>query len=220
MTASVRRDFEQEVMTLFRGLPGLLTQGNEGRFVVIKGDRVLAAVRLGAGSYHEDRSTGARLAQAVATGGERPMPSLTSSIEAAGALVSIEVGWGFARSQSARQQLRPVPPPLTAEAMLDTGAEIACVDTNLIQRLGLTFGSVSLANVPAIGGMRLAQEFEVSLRVAHPSKNASQDLLVKDLTILELDLGAVGYEALIGRDVLALCDLLYRGPAGQFTLSY
>jgi hypothetical protein len=43
-----------------------------------------------------------------------------------------------------------LPPPLDAHALLDTGAEITCIDGVLVQQLG----QLALANVPALGGLR------------------------------------------------------------------
>ena len=46
--------------------------------------------------------------------------------------------------------LRPVPSPVNARAILDTGAEITCLDTGLILTLGLpTAGTVLRVNVNA-----------------------------------------------------------------------
>jgi hypothetical protein len=77
-----------------------------------------------------------------------------------------------------------------------------------------------LANVPALGGLGIAVEYDAGLRILHPAGNTSHDLVFTDLPVLELDLGQVGYQALIGRDVLAVCNFFYQGPAGRFELIY
>ena len=38
--------------------------------------------------------------------------------------------------------------------------------------------------------------------------------------VIEYPLSALGYEAILGRDVLASCVLIYDGTAGTFTLTY
>jgi len=46
-------------------------------------------------------------------------------------------GWSAGQARHLRQAQRPVPPALEARALLDTGAEITCLDTVLVQQLGL-----------------------------------------------------------------------------------
>ena len=47
-----------------------------------------------------------------------------------------------------------------------------------------------------------------------------QDFVVRDLLVVEMPLEAMALQALIGRDVLALCRFLYDGPAEHFELGY
>lgn len=148
------------------------------------------------------------------------MPVLTLPIISEGPLVNIEVGWSRARAKVLRKTLQPVPPPVQFEALIDTGADTTCLDPTIIAQLGFLLGGITLANVPATGGLIPALEHDVSLRILHPSGNGILDLLFTDLLILELELGTVGYQALLGQDVLAQCDFLYQGPSGQFQLTY
>jgi hypothetical protein len=61
---------------------------------------------------------------------------------------------------------------------------------------------------------------DASVIVLHPSGRARGNLSVLDLTVVELDLAALGYEALLGRDLLARCRFLYDGPKSSFQLRY
>ena len=45
-------------------------------------------------------------------------------------------------------------------------------------------------------------------------------MLFKALPVYERALGAIGYQALLGRDVLASCGFFYDGPGKRFTLAY
>ena len=56
------------------------------------------------------------------------MPVINGALDAQGALVDVLVGWGEARARQLRLALRPVPPPVSARAVIDTGAEISCID--------------------------------------------------------------------------------------------
>ncbi len=148
------------------------------------------------------------------------MPVLRAALQSEGALVDVLVGWSAVDAQKLRAAFRPVPPAVPARALLDTGAEITCVDQALIQRLGLAFGGFLQANLPAHGGTAFYQLHDVSLTVVHPSGNPRNDLSVRTLQILEISLAPLGYEILIGRDVLARCRFLFDGTANRFSLAY
>jgi hypothetical protein len=111
-------------------------------------------------------------------------------------------------------------PPVPARAVLDSGAEATCIDSSLVQTLGMPPKGFTLANLPTAGGLTVGTEYDISLTVLHPSGNARLHLVVSDLVVVELALGVLGYQALIGRDVLAICKFLYHGPRGRFRLSY
>jgi hypothetical protein len=130
------------------------------------------------------------------------------------------LGWSAAGAQQQRVALRPIPPPLQALALLDTGAEMTCVDGVLIQQLGLPFAGTVAANLPAHGGLTFAALHHASLTVLHPSGNSRDHLVVFNLTVLEISISSLGYQALLGRDVLARCGFLYDGPKNTYRLTY
>lgn len=148
------------------------------------------------------------------------MPLITSPLQADGALVDIEVGWSNARAKKLRRALRPVPPPMFVSALIDTGAEITCVNSSVIHQLGLPFGGSALANVPAQSGLTVSWMHDVSLSVLHPSGDPAKHLKMANLTVLEIALHTLGYLVLVGRDILSICRLLYDGQRNRFLLKY
>ena len=44
--------------------------------------------------------------------------------------------------------------------------------------------------------------------------------MISDLLVVEVPLAVLGYQALVGRDVLGRCRFLYDGPSGRFKLTY
>jgi Retroviral aspartyl protease len=146
------------------------------------------------------------------------MPVLRGDLQAEGALVEVQVGWSAGQARHLRQAQRPVPPALDARALLDTGAEITCLDTVLVQQLGLPLAQLALANVPALGGLRAGAHYHASVIVVHP--DPGQALVFQHLLILEVPLTGLGYQALVGRDVLDRCDFLYGGRRQRFSLAY
>ena len=142
------------------------------------------------------------------------MPVLTGPLQDDGPLVEVVLGWSASRARQLRAALRPVPPPLQTRALLDTGAETTCIDASLIQQLGLPFGGTAPVNLPAHGGFTFSSVHDASITILHPSGRARDHLAVLDLSVLELDLAALGYQALLGRDLLARCRFVYDGPKG------
>jgi hypothetical protein len=148
------------------------------------------------------------------------VPVLRGILQVEGALVDVQLSWSASQARSLRLAQQPVPPPLDARALLDTGAEITCVDTALVQQLGLPLAQVALANMPAVGGLTAGAQYHAGLTVVLPSGDPHQDLGFQTLLILELPLAGLGYQALLGRDVLDRCDFLYGGRRRRFTLAY
>jgi hypothetical protein len=148
------------------------------------------------------------------------VPILRGDLQPEGALVEVQVGWSAGQARQLRQAQRPVPPALDARALLDTGAEITCLDTVLVQQLGLPLAQLALANVPALGGLRAGAHYHASVTVVHSSGDPGQALVFKNLLVLEVPLAGLGYQTLLGRDVLDHCDFLYAGRRQRFSLTY
>lgn len=148
------------------------------------------------------------------------MPTLTEALAPERPLVDVLVGPSASQVQKLRSALRPIPAPVGSRALLDTGAEITCIDTALIHHANLPIHGTTLANVPALGGMSVSLLYDASLTVVHPAGDPADNLIIRNLPVLDVALAALGYQVLIGRDVLAKCRFLYNGPKNRFRLSY
>jgi hypothetical protein len=148
------------------------------------------------------------------------MPVLTGRVQPEGALVDARFAWGASAVQARRLALQPVPPPVEVQALLDTGAEVSCIDGSVVRTLGLAPDSFTLANLPAGGGLTHGFQYRADLTLVHPSGDQMSDLTLADLLVVELPLGPLGYQSLIGRDVLDRIRLLYDGPRRRFRLIY
>ena len=148
------------------------------------------------------------------------MPFLRGLLRPEGALVEVRLSWSAVQIRRLRQARRPVPPVIDAQALLDTGAEITCVDELLVQHLSLPLAQVTLANVPMLGGLRASPHYHAGIALTHPSGDPSQGLALPNLIVLEMPLAGLGYQVLIGRDVLDRCDFLYSGRRQRFTVAY
>lgn len=148
-------------------------------------------------------------------------------VPGSGVVVQAQITISRPRLLYLRQTRQPVPPPLTVTALLDTGAERTCVDPSVVARLGLpqrTSGFTAAPGVgvgPAIfGGSSFTFSYEAGLVILHPVTKPPSNLIVHELEVDSLPLAAFGIEAVIGRDVLASCVLVYNGSTGSATFAY
>ena len=63
-------------------------------------------------------------------------------------------------------------------------------------------------------------EYHVGLTVAVDPAGPKSGLVLRTLAVVERDLGTLGDQALIGRDVLEQCVLMYDGPGRRAVLGY
>ncbi len=151
------------------------------------------------------------------------MDSIRGPITSEGALVDIQVGLSAPVVQGLRASGRPVLQALNARALIDPGAEVTCLDPQILTPLaaaGAALQRVVFANLPSLGGLVASPMYAVSLTVVHPSGTARANLTVRNLPVLEQPLGLLGYQALLGRDVLERCLVVYDGPGRCFTLAF
>lgn len=102
------------------------------------------------------------------------MPILKGILQGEGALTDVQFGWSTNQARALRHLQRPVPPRVDVRALLDTGAEITCIDGIVVQQLGLPLAQVALANIPMLGGLSAGAHYHASLIVVHPSGDPSQ----------------------------------------------
>jgi hypothetical protein len=149
------------------------------------------------------------------------MPRLTGAwTETDGATIEVLVGLSGREIRLLRAAGSPVPQPVTLLALIDTGAQVSCVDPDAITRLPLAHYGFTQVNAPAVGGFGFAIQYAVSLTIPHPSGNAADNFHVTDLPLTEVPLGLFGCDVLLGRDVLARCVFRFDGPALAFILDY
>jgi len=100
--------------------------------------------------------------------------------------------------------------PQTVSALVDTGASHSMVDRSIPQNLGIstvgetTLWSATHSDVPS-------QMFDVTFIILAD--------FVKEVQCLESDFSGRPFMAIIGRDILAGCVLVYTGWTNTFTLS-
>jgi hypothetical protein len=141
-----------------------------------------------------------------------------------GPLISIEVALPAGTMASRRQQGLAIPPALALTALIDTGSDVSVIDARALAPLvkdGLQLSFIHLMNIPALHQQQnWSIEYQVSLTIEPVPGKLRSGLILTWHPIYEESLGLLGYDALIGRDVLEKCALFIDGPASRFTLSF
>lgn len=145
------------------------------------------------------------------------MPSFT--IESAdlwndGPVVDITLSLTGAAQAALTQNTQPIPPPVNAQLLVDTGASHSCVASGVLGPLGLhPVGTLNI-NTPSSHNVACAT-YAVRLTLPYGG--------YLDTSVIETPPGGFAGQTvhgLLGRDILRYGILIYLGQRGQFTLSF
>jgi predicted aspartyl protease len=104
-------------------------------------------------------------------------------------------------------------------ALIDTGASCTCVDPAIIQALRLSpTGSTMVLTASTGAQAHVTEQYDVSIQIY--SAMDEPPLEIPMIAVIASDLRAQGIDALIGRDVLSHCLLVYNGDMELFTLAF
>jgi hypothetical protein len=120
---------------------------------------------------------------------------------------------------TALEALGAAPPsPVMVRALVDTGANRTNVQKSILDRLGLEAVGEELVHTASTAGEpKQVGACAVQLFFA----GVPGGRLAADLRVLEAeDLGGLGVEMLLGRDILDWFLLFFNGPEGRFTLAF
>lgn len=157
------------------------------------------------------------------------MPLLHLGLTVAGGVrVRVRVALDQPSIDQRRQAGLAIPQTVDVDALLDPGAQRSCLDPAVVARVGLPLYALTLSAAPgtgqptaaALGGAGVNTSHTAGLTILHPTGGTGQHLVVPRLIVQALPLRPLGYDALIGRDILSQCVLVSDGPAGAATLAY
>jgi hypothetical protein len=146
---------------------------------------------------------------------------LDLAVGPAGVIVPVEVTLSTPVLNRLRAAGLAVPTPVPVSALLDTGSEVTVVDAGVLAPLvghGLQPSRFVYTNAPSAGGLAPTLEYHLGLAVGRDPRRPRSGLALPAHPVYERALGALGYQALIGRDVLDHCAFFYDGPGRRITL--
>ena len=119
---------------------------------------------------------------------------------------------GFDRAYQDDSQGRPNISDVPLPALVDTGAEVSCIDSILAERLGLP-----IADSQSMAGAHGVAEVNVYLAQIYVS---DLDFVINgNFPAVDLAAGGEQYFALLGRDFLRNFTMIYEGETGQVRIS-
>ena len=148
------------------------------------------------------------------------MPHFTLSVDAAGPVVNAAVSVSEGRKAALLAQNLPVPPPRVIRALVDTGASFTSIEPAVLEALGLTpTGTIDIVTPSTGKDVHTTDTYDVDFVIG-----AGPDDLPLSITNLRIASSELylkqGIHALIGRDVLKRCILIYNGEMNAISLCF
>lgn len=132
-------------------------------------------------------------------------------LAASGPLMQVEVAVTDTLAQYLTSNSMEVPAAITGMGLIDTGASMTAIDSSVISRLNIN--PIGTANVFTPQGSTQQGLYPIKLAFI------GTPIIINFSSVLGSELLDQGIIALIGRDVLSSCILIYNGSAGHFSLS-
>jgi hypothetical protein len=148
------------------------------------------------------------------------MPHFTLSLDAAGPVVNAGVSVSEGRRLALEAAESPVPQMQVIRALIDTGASFTSIDPAVLAALNLTpTGTIEIVTPSTGQGTHTADTYDVDFKIGAGPNDIP--LSISNLRIASCDLFLrQGIHALIGRDILQRCILMYNGSASIFSLAF
>jgi hypothetical protein len=148
------------------------------------------------------------------------VPHFTLLIEPRGPIANAGVSVSEGRRTALLAQNQPIPAPQFIRALVDTGAGFTSIDPTVLTSLGLTpTGTIDIVTPSTGQGVHTTDTYDVDFTIGAGPQDTP--LVIPNLRIAASDLFLQqGIHALIGRDILQRCILIYNGATSFFCLSF
>lgn len=139
------------------------------------------------------------------------MPTLNISIGQNGPVVAVVVSADTPSADSSAAQV------VMGRFLVDTGANISCIDATLVTRMGLL--PLRTMNVlTPMASAQLRNLYRIGLYI--PSAGQKVGWRMQAVEVLEADVVDQGIDGLIGRDILDQWTCIYNGSTSMLTICY
>lgn len=131
-------------------------------------------------------------------------------------MIDLLVGVSNPRRAAMAKAGLPIPSPVPIRGMIDSGASCTCLDPQIIKQLNLVATGAIPMLTPSTGATPVQSfQYDVSLIVGF----GAVSFQFHALAVIESSLRPQGFDALIGRDVLAEGLFVYDGKAQMYSLA-
>jgi hypothetical protein len=146
------------------------------------------------------------------------MPKLIFHARPDGLFVDVLIGLDGATTAALLAAGQPIPAPIRARSLIDTGSDVTVVSGSILARLGIP--AQYRTTTQTISGPVAVNLFEVSVGITDFARAGSPELVEAHLLVMELTSPPHGLDVLIGLDIMLGCRMVLAGPARQFTLEF
>lgn len=149
------------------------------------------------------------------------MPHFTLTIDAAGPVVNAGVSVSEGRKGALLAQNLLVPGMRIIRALVDTGASFTSIEPGVLAALNLTpTGTIDIVTPSTGSGVHTADTYDIDFLIGGAAASDTP-LSIPNLRVAASELFLKqGIHALIGRDVLQRCILVYNGSVNTFSLCF
>ena len=143
------------------------------------------------------------------------MPHSTLHIDQKGPILSVLIGISAHRREALKKLGHNIPPVVSANMLIDTGASMTCVDENIIKKLQIMPKGVVQGNTPSTKDTPHSF-FTYDIEIIFPGDHSK---IIPAIPVISSHFSSQGHDGLIGRDILAMARLIYSGPDNMAMLS-
>lgn len=132
-------------------------------------------------------------------------------------MLEIRIGVSVPRAEAMKKDGLEIPPLVLIRGLVDTGASSSAIDPSVIEILGIPPTGTIHVLTPSTGIIsHECNQYDVQMIIDHPHI----PFRLQAVSVSESVLSHLGFDALIGRDILKDCLFVYNGHEETFTLAY
>ncbi len=148
------------------------------------------------------------------------MPHFTLNVDVPGPVVNAGVSVSEGRKAALLAQNLPVPNMRVIRALVDTGASFTSIEPEVLKALSLTpTGTIDIVTPSTGKEVHTTDTYDIDFLIGAGADDIP--LAIPNLRIAACELYLKqGIHALIGRDILKRCILIYNGGTNTFSLCF